>query len=291
MRLSTTLMPLQTKGCSYEEMVEITSSAGFDALDFNFVPDGYYGPETDCEEFTQGLLRLRGLAEDRGMVFNQAHAPFRPGTIYRDHPELAFGNVVRSMKQAALLGSGCIVVHPQHFTKYYEAGEPERMFQLNMDYYARLKPYCEEYGIQIAIENMWQREQKSQRISHSVCSRPEELCHYLDNLDRRWFVACLDIGHAQLNNDPVHCIRTLGKDRLRALHVHDVDGFNDTHTIPYHGTVDWDAVTAALREIGYEGDLTFETDNFPGYFPRELVQPCMDLLAITGRHLIGKIQR
>ena len=155
MRLSTSLLAFQIKGYSYEEMVEITAGAGFDALDFSFYPDGFFGPETDSESFTQDLLRLKGLAEDSGMVFNQAHAPFRPGTIFRDQPETAFYNVVRSMKQAALLGADSIVVHPVHYTKYYEPGEPERMFERNMKFYGHLLPYCEEYGIRIAIENMW----------------------------------------------------------------------------------------------------------------------------------------
>lgn len=290
MKLSTTLLPFQVNGFTVEEMVEITANAGFDALDFSFYPDGFYGPQTDCEAFTQSLLRLRGLAEDRGMVFNQAHAPFRPGTLFRDQPEVAFHNVVRAMKQAALLGADRIVVHPIHYTNYYEPGEPERIFERNMKFYGHLLPYCEEYGIRIAIENMWQYEKKSQRISVSACSRPEELCRYLDTLNSPWFAACLDIGHAQLNSDPVHCIRTLGKERLKVLHVHDVDGFHDSHTIPYCGTVDWDAVTAALAEIGYTGDFTFETDNFPGYFPKELYQPAVDFLAVTGRYLMKKIE-
>ena len=31
-------------------------------------------------------------------------------------------------------------------------GVPEQLFEINMDFYNRLKPYCEEYGIKVALE-------------------------------------------------------------------------------------------------------------------------------------------
>ena len=103
MLLSTTIHSLQKKGYSYEEIVDICQKAGFDAMDYSFIGEGFFGEETETEAFTQGLLRLKGLAADRGMVFNQAHAPFRPATMFAETPEIAFQNITRSMKQAAML--------------------------------------------------------------------------------------------------------------------------------------------------------------------------------------------
>ena len=34
----------------------------------------------------------------------------------------------------------------------------------------------------------------------------------------------------------------LGNKRLLCLHVHDVDGIDDLHTLPYFGITDWDKV-------------------------------------------------
>ena len=64
-----------------------------------------------------------------------------------------------------------------------------------MKFYRRLLPYCEEYGIKIAVENMWQY---PGMISHSTCSRPEEFIQYVDGISSQWAVACLDIGHTVL---------------------------------------------------------------------------------------------
>ena len=123
----------------------------------------------------------------------------------------------------------------------------------------------------IAIENMWQRNLYSKHIVSSVCSSPYELRDYVDdcNAVEPVFTACLDIGHCLLTgHDPANSIRVLG-DRLGALHVHDVDGRNDSHTCPMTMKVDFPAVVEALWEIGYQGEFTLEADQFFNRFPVE----------------------
>ncbi|MBQ8005797.1 MAG: hypothetical protein IJ303_05755 [Clostridia bacterium] len=44
-------------------------------------------------------------------------------------------------------------------------------------------------------------------------------------------------------------IDVLGKDRLKALHVHDVDGHSDLHTLPFFSKIDWNSILKALRGI------------------------------------------
>ena len=99
-----------------------------------------------------------------------------------------------------------------------------------------------------------------------------------------------ELGEIELPNGPCDLIRALGKDRLKALHVHDVDGKDDLHTLPYFSKINWDRVCAALKEIGYEGDLTFEAGNFVNPLPRELCRPAADMMVAVGRHLINKIE-
>ena len=159
-----------------------------------------------------------------------------------------------------------------------------------MQFYNALKPYAEEYGVKIGVENMWQMP-GGIKIDHSTCSRPEEFVRYIDTLNSEWFVACLDIGHAPLVGvDPAELIRALGKDRLKALHVHDVDGKSDLHTMPYCSKINWDSVCAALKEIGYEGDFTYEIGGFFNPLPKDLLLPAAKLSVATGRHLISKIK-
>lgn len=273
-----------------ETAIDVMSRAGFDAVDFSFpYRNRFYDEATDSESFKQYFLRLRGLAEEKGICFNQAHSPMPSSTPDEKQTEEFFNAQVRAMRNASYLGIKMMVVHPMQHLTFSEKGVPEKLFEMNMDFYNRLKPYCEEYNMKIALENMWQS--NGDKILHSTCSRPEEFIRYVDELDSEWFVACLDIGHAYLVcEEPADFIKKLGNKRLKALHVHDVDGIRDLHTAPYYGRIDWDATMAALTEIGYEGDFTYETDEFLKALPDELLLSGARHLAETGRYLINKIK-
>jgi len=72
--------------------------------------------------------------------------------------------------------------------------------------------------------------------------------------------------------------------------VHDVDGIDDTHTAPYFGVINWDQVMAALKEINYEGDFTFEVaGQYLNPLPKELFASALYHLAETGRYLMKKL--
>ena len=290
MLLSATNASLIRK-CSCEESIELMHAAGFDAMDFylNGGPE-YYDESTDSASFKERFLRLRAMAEEKGMCFNQAHAPYSTSFMDAEQTKRRFQDVVRSMRNASYLGVRTIVVHPMQHLTYAEPGVPEQLFEMNMDFYRRLIPYCEEYQLKVALENMYQVPY-GKKINHSTCSKPEEFIRYLDELNNDVFVACLDLGHTCLVcEDPAEFIRKLGSTRLKALHVHDVDGIDDTHTAPYFGVINWDQVMAALKEINYEGDFTFEVaGQYLNPLPKELFASALYHLAETGRYLMKKL--
>ena len=276
---------------SPEETVDILAEAGFTALDFGFFNPRYYAKDLAGCFFTE----LRKKAEDKGLVFNQAHAPFPSGVGRPERDEEIFADIVRSMKNASLLGVKNIVVHPVQYLVYANVGVPEKLFEMNIGFYNRLKPYCEEYGIRVAVENMWQDKvlagRCDTRIGHSTCSTPAEFIRYMDALgDSRCFTACLDLGHTMLVHEkPEDFIRALGHDRLGALHVHDTDGKSDLHTLPFYGGMGyWDRITDALCDIDYVGDLTYEAGNFLAPLPKELYGAASRFMAEVGTYLIGR---
>lgn len=276
------------KAFSIEKAIEMIADAGFDAIDFSFFENYFCDKDCDNAEFEEEVKKIRNLAEEKGVSFVQAHAPFPSST--NDPAETAeiFENIVRSMKVASMLGIEYIVVHPMQHLKYEQEGNREKLFEMNMDFYKRLEPYCEKYNIKVALENMWQNIFDG-KIGHSVCSRPEEFIRYLDTLNSKWFVACLDVGHAVLVcENPAAMVKKLGK-RLACLHVHDVDGVVDSHTLPYFGITDWDSFTKALKEIGYTGNFTYEAGNFITLFPKELYFASLKFENEMGRCLIKKI--
>lgn len=56
--------------------------------------------------------------------------------------------------------------------------------------------------------------------------------------------------------------------------------------MPFMEDLDWEAITDALAEIGYEGDFTLEADEFI----RKLMPEASGLMAKTGHYLIGRIE-
>ena len=280
-----------------ERTVDILAECGFDGIDFSAFHEEFYTDAHPASYYTD----LRARAEAKGIAFMQAHAPFNSSRADDDAwNEKRFGEIVYAMKNASLLGVRDIVVHPcQHLT-FWEVGNPERLFEINMAFYRRLLPYAEEYGIRICTENMYQQE--GVIVQHSTCSKPEEMIRYFDEINHPLFGCCLDVGHTVLvREDPSCFARTLGADRLTCMHVHDVDGMHDNHTIPYFGAiyewdshmggytggVNWERFMRELAHIGYKGDLTFEADRFFLPLPEENTADASRFMAAMGRYLIG----
>ena len=168
---------------STEEAIDLMADAGFDAIDFSFhLRSEYYNADTDGELGRIRFTEWRKRAEALGLVFNQAHAPEGSSFTDMDRTVQRFHEIRRAIRNASYLGVPIIVVHPVQHLPYCEAGVPEQLFEMNMKFYSALKPYCEEYNIKIALENMWQH--RGRKIVHSTCSRPEEFNRYLDALDK-----------------------------------------------------------------------------------------------------------
>lgn len=68
---------------------------------------------------------------------------------------------------------------------------------------------------------------------------------------------CLDLGHANIQENALNALRTAA-DRLIHIHAHDNHGVEDDHLVFGHGSIRWDAVFAALREIRFDGAFTVE---------------------------------
>ena len=54
--------------------------------------------------------------------------------------------------------------------------------------------------------------------------------------------------------------------------------------------MNWDAITKALGEIGYEGDFTYEADTFLVRFDEDTIPDALKFMAAIGRKLIAKIE-
>lgn len=259
------------------ETFDIFARAGIEGMDFNTDVAEYYSQEHGRDFYVE----LGEYARDRGITICQAHAPFASSYPEKERTEKRFEEIVRGMRHAAWLGAPMIVVHPCCHLDYAVEGNPERLFEYNLDFYRRLIPYAQEYDIRIAIENIG-------RVS--VTSTPERLAALYDTLNDPAFTICFDVGHCLFEKvDPAEAIRVLG-DRLvhGCTHVHDNSGETDSHTLPFYGGVKWEEVMKALAEIGYAGDLNYEASGFLRNVPTDLYCDGLLYMAKVGHYLIGR---
>ena len=111
---------------------------------------------------------------------------------------------------------------------------------------------------------MWGWDRERDESSFAACATGEDFKKHIDVINDDFFVACLDLGHAEMRgsgNGAVNMIKTLGH-RLQALHIHDNDRWHDSHQIPFSMNIDFAAVVKALKEIDYKGYFTLEADAF-----------------------------
>ena len=262
-----------------KETFDIFAKAGIEGIDFNNDVPKYCTADLD-EQFYR---EIGEYAAQKGIKICQAHAPFPSSYVDEEKNAKRFEEIVQGMKNAAYLGAPMIVVHPCTHLDYAVEGNPEILFDYNLDFYRRLIPYAREFGIKIAIENIG-------RVS--VTSTPERLSRLYDTLSDDVFTICFDVGHCLLEGvDPADAIRELG-DRLAngCTHVHDNMGDADSHTLPYYGKVNWESVMKALADIDYKGDLNYEASGFIKDIPTELRPVGLEYMAKIGHYLVGRFE-
>lgn len=272
----------------HSQTLKLIAKAGFDGVDCSFFDMKEDGCVWNSDGWKDYALALRGVADDLGLPFRQAHAPFHTTIGEEPYDSEMRKKILRSMEAAALLGVENIVVHAIRHLNYHI--HREQLFQMNLDFYRSLIPYCEEFGIRVCVENVYRTDRNRWVLTDGVCTRPEEFAALLDEIDSPWIGGCLDIGHAALvSQDPADMIRRMGS-RIKCLHVHDVDYTHDNHTMPFTQKLDWASITQALGETGYQGDFTYEANTTLRKLPQPLWPDGLRMMEKVGRYLIAKIE-
>lgn len=262
-----------------KETFDVFAAAGIEGIDFNNDVAEYCTTEHDEQYYRE----LGEYAKSRGVAICQAHAPFPSSYVEEDKSAKRFEEIVQGIRNAAYLGAPMIVVHPCTHLDFSVEGNPQILFDYNVNFYKKLIPVARECGIKIAIENIG-------RVS--ITSTPERLNKLFDTLSDPVFTVCFDVGHCLLQGvDPAEAIRAIGPRLVDGCtHVHDNNGDRDTHTLPYYGKVDWESVMKALADIGYAGDLNYEASAFIKDIPVALYEDGLAYMAKVGHYLIGRFE-
>ena len=267
--------------------VELIAKAGFDAWDFSMFKMAKYNYQEKClmpndhplasANYLKFARELKKIGEDNGIHCNQSHAPFPSYS-----PDVR-SYLKRALECTAEAGGKICIIHPQNSGSLQE----------NTEMYLELLPFAKQCGVKIATENMFNWNRDEDRCCDAACSTPQSFNAMLDTINDDDFVACLDIGHAELLGSGTcapEMIRALGP-RLKALHIHDVDKRYDTHQMPFTMLVDFKAVAKALKEVGYDGYLTLEAVTYLSSYREKTVPEGLKKLAESVRRIDKMIEK
>ncbi len=269
-----------------ERAIEMIARAGFDAWDFSMFAMAPYdwsshtiidnGHPLNGSDYRAFAKRLRRIGEDCGIHCNQSHAPF-PVKVPAIRDCLK-----RAIECTAIAGGTICIIHPDNNKSPAE----------NAEMYVDLLPFAKEHGVKIATENMWNWNGPEDHAAPAACSHHDDFLAHIQAVNDPYFVACLDIGHAEmkgLGTSAREMILTLG-DSLQALHLHDNDRWHDSHQLMFTGSIDFDAVVRALKQISYDGYFTLESDQALRSYTAENVEEGVRAMADSARRLVRMLE-
>ncbi|MBQ8840238.1 MAG: sugar phosphate isomerase/epimerase [Clostridia bacterium] len=257
MKISTEICSL-SKHIGEEKAIEMYAKAGFDCWDFSMFDmaridwSNYSLLESNHplagKDYLAFARKLKHIGLECGIECNQSHAPF-PVRI-----KAIMDLQKRAIECTAEAGGKICIIHPDNNSSA----------EKNAEMYLELLPFAKECGVKIATENMWNWENGATQSCFAACSSAESFKEHIDIVNDPYLVACLDLGHAEMQGSgdgAPYMIRELGN-RLQALHIHDNDRLHDSHQIPFSMNIDFVEIARALKEIDYQGELTLEADQF-----------------------------
>lgn len=291
---------------TFEKGYPAIKAAGFDAVDWNLdhawksadLRSGDYRGKCIFEKPLDEVIKYYeyelNLIKNAGLEITQAHAPFlacmdkKPDTL-----DYAIEVYKRNIEFCSYAECKNLVIHGISYTLGDTDGK-EQIDAMNRKLYSSLIPTLLENNVTVCLENLFSSQRGVCYQGH--CSYPEDAKREIDELNslagKEVFGFCLDTGHANLlHHDIRNFVLTLGK-RIKCVHIHDNNGQNDQHLAPLTGTLDWENFITSMKEIGYDGDLSFETfnqTNLAMNLDIELVYPWMNLIYATGDYFRRRI--
>ena len=238
---------------SMEESIRACAAAGYKLLDFGFVELALQSKQFHGSRWESEIEGYARLAQELGIRFVQAHAVIfdfcNSGSNYEQGLEL----FKRSIQGAKILGVPWVVAHPSTGVK--NGAMRPSTHEENVAFFQEMAQFAAQYGVGIAIENMWRTTSEGVR-RYGI--EALELLRLIEDVDCENVGACWDVIHASLEGlNQGEAIRLLGK-HLTATHISDETGANNFHILPYYGFVDWDEVLC-LAHIDYSGPFALKS--------------------------------
>jgi hexulose-6-phosphate isomerase len=229
-------------------MLSSMRKAGLDGVELTMMTDGpaYLSPSSTEPELAavKELCKKSGLTPHALACNAFMHFPL---TDNGERGQKAAEYARKLIHMASVLDIDTVLLLPgavEEGISYQDAYDRAGTALVELGRYAR------PLGVQIAIENVWQK----------FLLSPLEFRHFIEGIRLPNIGMYFDVGNVINIGFPAHWIDILGS-HIKRVHIKDYkagsgDWYGFTH--PFLGSVDWASVMDALRGVNYDGWLTTE---------------------------------
>lgn len=236
-------------GKTNREAMKLAKDAGFAGIELAMCAEGEISMTSTDEE----LLSIKAYAQELGIrIPSLSSSLCWDNSLTANDPaerQRAFDAIVRQLYCAKMLGAETILVIPGtvsvEFAPELGVVDYDVAYDRALEQIKKLAPIAESYGVQIGLENVWNK----------FLLSPLEMRQFIDAVGSDYVGAYFDTGNVVYAGYPEQWIKILGK-RIFKVHFKDYrrnPGGLNAFVDLLAGDVDWKAVRQAFAEIGYEG--------------------------------------
>ncbi|MBQ8356770.1 MAG: sugar phosphate isomerase/epimerase [Clostridia bacterium] len=231
-----------------EALMKLLCEVGFDSFFCGWNPD---------DNATDALCNL---AAKYGMIYESVHAPFGGiSHIWKDDEKGAawVPLLKRVIDSCQRFGIGYATVHVANAPRYNNNGPYGSLYsELGVERFAAVAEYAAERGVKIAIENVEFPQREMLSLTRELEKRGLE----------QGFATLYDVGHWSCYPCALDFADAFGQ-HLIGTHVHDNFGCrdpqvitwdDDSHVLPFDGTIDYRKVGNTLKRCAFSGSITLE---------------------------------
>lgn len=239
-------------------------------------------------------------AAQEGIAINQMHMPYPiyvPGADGELNDYLREVVASKSIALCSFFQCPYIVMHGYKVARYL--GSESREWEQTERFLDTILPMAKEMGITICIENLY--DSVGGHLIEGPCCNANKAAERIDRINDKYHAEvlgfCFDTGHANLIGVDFENFITILGHRLKVLHIHDNDGKQDLHQIPFTFTAtrenksstDWEGFIRGLRNIHFDAVLSFETAPVLSAFPEEMEETVLGFIAQIGKYFMEQI--
>jgi L-ribulose-5-phosphate 3-epimerase len=249
-------------------LVRLAAEAGFDSVEPTFMEKGF-----PCfAQHREDSAKLKKLCDEHGLRI----ASMRGGPMFWPRfasPDPAKAEEILRVARAAMeslqiMGGEVLLAVPGQWEPGMNYRQALEQVRTNA---RKLAPIANELGITVGLEN----------VQNRLFLSPAEWCSLIDDVGQARIRMYFDVGNVlwlRLGL-PEDWLRQIGGERICRVHFKDATELGKIVPL-LEGQVNWSAVRAALREIGYDGWIHGELDLYPVLPGRLLEKTARDIDAI-----------